>query len=210
MPLDPAGGNHIAKLNAFSQHKKLDKLTSIEIDLSYSIEDYTEQDKEIAEILNRILIASATSLGKIILQTPIGQLPGLVFPVMENVTQLQLLFYWYGTDATNFTGHLRDGQIFPEGFKFSDLPKLENVVIHLETEVGIPKRFDCWQNNLKLCLISKTVKKIEYNDDYGFSKQRLKITFPEAVWSEISDLSSTDATYETLSSAESDDDSDFY
>lgn len=209
MPVDPAGENHMAKLNAFSQRKKLDKLKTIDIDFTHTIDDANkQQDKKIAEILNRILLASAESLEEIILRTPIGYLPGLVFPVMKQVTILQLQFYWYGTDTTSFTGYLRGGQIFPKGFRFSRLPKLDDVAIKLETEGGNPQnysRFDCWHNNLKSCRIAKSVTSIQYNDDCGFSIQRLKTTFPNAVWSENSNLNST---YKSSTDEESDEDSE--
>lgn len=185
----------MTKLIAYSQQKKLNQLKCINIDFTHTIEDNNKQrDKEIARILNRILKASAESLEHIILSTPIGYLPGLVFPIMKNVIKLELLFYWWGTDATSFTGCLRSGQIFPKGFKFSILPKLEDVIINLETEGGNPQncsRFDCWQNNLKSCRIAKSVKYIEYSDDCGFSIRRLKTTFPKAIWSNTSDLNST-------------------
>lgn len=208
MPVDPGGDNHIAKLNAFSQHKKLDKLKCIDIDFTHIIEDYHKQDKEIAEILNRILMASAESVEEIILRTPIGYLPGVIFPVMKKVIKLQLLFYWYGTDTTDFNGYLRRGQIFPKGFKFTVLPKLADVIINLETEGGNPQnysRFDCWQNNLKSCRIAKSVKNIEYSDDCGFSIKRLKTSFPNAIWSESSTLNST---YKSTSEDDSEDDSE--
>lgn len=207
MPVDPAGANHMAKLNAFSELKQLDKLKCIVIDFTHIIEDNNEQqDKEIAKILNRILVAGAQNLEEIILRSPIGYIPGLVFPVMKKVTKLQLLFYWWGTDACTFTGCLRGGEIFPKRFKFAVLPNLKEVVINLETEGGNPQnytRFDCWQNNLKSCGIAKKVTNIEYADDCGFSKQRLRITFPNAIWSDSSNLN---VTYESSTEEDSDED----
>lgn len=208
MPVDPGSGNHLEKLNEFSQLKTLTKLKSICIDLTHTIEESDENDDDIAEILNRILQASAGCLKGITLRTPIGHLPDVVFPIMKQVTKLELQFYWWGTDATNFTGCLRAGEIFPKGFKFSVLPKLEEVIIKLETEGGSPQyytRFDCWKNNLKSCGIAKNVKRIQYNDRCGFSKQRLKITFPNAKWSEYSNMNTT---CESSSSSEEEDDSD--
>ncbi len=195
MPVDPHGEKHLETLNTYSQLKKLPKLKSIDIALTYIIEDDDDdQNGDIAEILNRILKAGASSVLEITLRTPIGQLPFLVFPVMKRLTKLNLLFHWFGSDKTSFTECLRAGEIFPDGFKFSVLPNLKEVVIQLETDGQGPQhnsRFDCWKNNLQFCGIAKRVKIIHYNDDCGFSKQRLKITFPNAKWTKASDFNVT-------------------
>lgn len=206
MPVDPHGRDHLEKLNAFSQHRKLPQLKTIDIDFTHSIEDGdNQQNEEMAKILNGILKASAGSLEEITLRTPIGYLPGLVFPVMKRVAELNLLFFWYGSDATSFTGYLRAGEIFPKGFKFSVLPNLRRVAIDLETEGKSPQyysRFDCWKINLKSCGIAKRVKSIQYNDDCGFSKQRLRTTFRNARWTKTSDLNITYTSSEEEDSEE--------
>lgn len=184
MPVDPGGGNHIDKLDEYSKRGKLD-IKCIYIDLTHTIEDTEEHDDEISEILNRTLLAAVDSLEEIVLRNPVGYLPELVFPLMKKVVKLQLLFYWWGSDTTNVTGYLRSGEIFPKGFKFSVMPKLEEVVIELNTEGKSPmyySTFDCWKNNLKSCGIASSVKKIKYSDNCGFLTTRLKTTFPKAVW----------------------------
>lgn len=190
MPVDPSGKNHIQKLDVYSQQETLHRLKRIDINFTYCIEDTNlEQSQQIAGILNRILLASADSLEEIILSNPIGYLPGLVFPIMNNVTKLQLLFYWNGSETTNFSSYLKSGEIFPKGFQFTVLSRLEEVIIILETEVQGQQyytHFDCWENNLHSCGIAKGVKTIEYSDDFKFSTRRLKITFPNANWDSAS------------------------
>lgn len=192
MPVDPNGDSHIEKLNVFSQLTKLDKLKYIDIDLTHTKESNEQQYQLIAQILNRILLAGADTIEEIILRTPIGYLPELRFPKMANVMKLQLLFNWDESDTFRYH-HLESGQLFPKGFKFTDLPKLEDVIFNLEIEDSKPKivfRFDCWNDNLKSCRIAESVKNIEYNDDCLFLTKRLRKTFPNAIFSETSDLNS--------------------
>lgn len=186
MPVDRNGKNHMKKLKDYSQQKKLNNLKRIDIDFSHIIErSNAAQDEEIAEILNRIFLASADSIKEINLMNPIGYIPGLEFPVMKNVLSLQLSFSWWGSDATNVTCYLRKGEIFPKGFKFNVFPKLEEVIISLENEGNGPQyftRFDCWRKNLQSCGIAKSVRTIEYSDECDFSTKYLKTAFPRAIW----------------------------
>lgn len=186
MPVDINGKNHMEKLYDYSQQTKLNNLKRIDIDFSQIIETPNElQDEQISAILNRIFLASADSLKEINLMNPIGYIPGLVFPVMKSVISLQLSFSCWGSDATNVTDYLRNGKIFPKGFKFNVFPKLEEVIISLEAEGSRPQNggsFDCWKKNLQSCGIARSVRKIEYSDECDFSTKHLKVAFPKAVW----------------------------
>lgn len=186
MPVYRNGKNHMEKLCEYSRQKQLNNLKRIDIDFSQIIEQSNDvQNKEISEMLNRIFVASVDSLKEIVLMSPIGCIPGLVFPVMKNVVNLQLLFSWRTSDATKFSDCLRNGEILPKGFKFTVFPKLEEVIISLDTDGNgrqYFKGFDCWKNNLKSCGIARCVRNLEYFDECDFSTKHLKMAFPKAIW----------------------------